>query len=65
MCRSFEKKTVHELQVVARHGILLCLSDSQVSAHDTTEPFAFKAAISDIKPVTAFCSHVTKVSIRY
>uniref|UniRef100_A0A914ZRK7 CNH domain-containing protein n=2 Tax=Parascaris univalens TaxID=6257 RepID=A0A914ZRK7_PARUN len=60
MCRSFEKKTVHELQVVARHGILLCLSDSQVSAHDTTEPFTFKAAISDNKPITAFCSHVTK-----
>ncbi|KHN87495.1 Vam6/Vps39-like protein [Toxocara canis] len=57
MCRSFEKKTVHELQVVARLGILLCFSDAQVTAHSTAEPFAFKASISDVKPITAFCSH--------
>lgn len=60
MCRSFERKAVSALQIVSRHGIILCLSDSQLSAHDLAEPFTFKAAISDVKPITAFSSYVAE-----
>ncbi|KAL3984658.1 Vacuolar sorting protein 39 domain 1 family protein [Acanthocheilonema viteae] len=61
MCRSFEKKAVNELCCIERHDILLCLSDSQLSAHDLSDPFALKALISDVRPISAFCATISEV----
>ncbi|VDM98242.1 unnamed protein product [Thelazia callipaeda] len=61
MCRSFEKKSVYELCCIERHDILLCLTDSQLAVHDLSEPFALKALISDVRPISAFCATVSEV----
>lgn len=61
MCRSFEKKAVNELCCIARHDVLLCLTDSQLAVHDLSEPFALKALISDVRPIFAFCATVSTV----
>uniref|UniRef100_A0A0R3RRQ7 CNH domain-containing protein n=1 Tax=Elaeophora elaphi TaxID=1147741 RepID=A0A0R3RRQ7_9BILA len=61
MCRSFEKKAVNELCCIERHDILLCLTDSQLAAHSLSDPFALKALISDVRPITAFCATVSEV----
>ncbi|VDN29689.1 unnamed protein product [Gongylonema pulchrum] len=60
MCRSFEKKAVSELCCIARHDILLCLTDSQLAVHDLSEPFALKALIADVRPIYAFCATVSE-----
>lgn len=61
MCRSFEKKAVNELRCIERHDILLCLTDSQLAAHGLSDPFALKALISDVRPISAFCATVSEV----
>uniref|UniRef100_A0A0N5AM33 CNH domain-containing protein n=1 Tax=Syphacia muris TaxID=451379 RepID=A0A0N5AM33_9BILA len=58
--RSFEKKSVTNLQIVSDFGIILCLSDGQLSVHEILEPFNLKATISDIKPITSFSSHISQ-----
>uniref|UniRef100_A0A1I8EUR0 CNH domain-containing protein n=1 Tax=Wuchereria bancrofti TaxID=6293 RepID=A0A1I8EUR0_WUCBA len=61
MCRSFEKKAINELCCIERHDILLCLTDSQLAAHGLSHPFALKALISDVRPISAFCAGVSEV----
>ncbi|EJW79219.1 hypothetical protein WUBG_09874, partial [Wuchereria bancrofti] len=60
MCRSFEKKAINELCCIERHDILLCLTDSQLAAHGLSHPFALKALISDVRPISAFCAGVSE-----
>ncbi|VDD86099.1 unnamed protein product [Enterobius vermicularis] len=60
ICRSFEKKAVTALQIVPEHGIILCLSDGQFSAHDIIHPFGLKATLTDVKPVTSFSTYINE-----
>ncbi|MCP9262751.1 Vam6/Vps39-like protein [Dirofilaria immitis] len=55
------KKAINELCCIERHDILLCLTDSQLAAHDLSDPFDLKALISDVRPISAFCATVSEV----